>query len=165
MSIPETSVAQWGDFVKGILILLMIIGGSAGSTAGGIKISRTIIFTKSIYWRLKQSVLPSGTFFKRSFEGQNVTDKELKELSQFILIWIILLAVGTLVVSAHGYSMADSLFEVASAQSNAGITTGISQQGMPVAIEVMLIINMFVGRLEIIPILASIGFLIALKKK
>lgn len=165
ISIPEISIANWDDFVKGILILLMLVGGAAGSTAGGIKISRTIIFTKSIYWRLKQSVLPERAFFKRSFEGQNVKDKELKELSQFILIWIILLAIGTLVLSFHGYSMADSLFEVTSAQSNAGITTGISQAGMPVSVEVMLIINMFVGRLEIIPILASIGFLIALRKR
>lgn len=164
-SVTGLTISNWDDFIKSILILLMFIGGAAGSTAGGIKISRAIIFSKSIYWRIKQSVLPQNSFFKRSFEGDPVTEKELKELSQFILFWIILLVIGTIVVSFHGYSLADSLFEVTSAQSNSGLSAGITNAGMPFTIKIMLIINMFVGRLEIIPVLASLGFLLTLRKK
>jgi trk system potassium uptake protein len=162
--INQNIISNWDDFVKTIFIFLFIIGGSAGSTAGGIKISRALIFTKSIYWRIKQSVLPQNAFFKRAYEGEPVNETELKELSQFILLWIILLAIGTIIVSFYGYSLSDSLFEVASAQSNAGLSSGITNMGMPFAIKLMLIINMFVGRLEIIPILASIGFILGLRK-
>ena len=59
----------------------------------------------------------------------------------------------------------NSFFEIASAQSNAGISTGISGVGMATGVEIMIIINMFVGRLEIIPILASIGLLLNLKQR
>lgn len=155
----------WEDFVKIILITLMVIGGSAGSTAGGIKISRFIIFCKSIYWKIRQNILPEKSFFKKTYNDQPINSQQIKEINQFILLWIIFLFAGTIVLSLHGYDLGNSLFEVASAQSNAGLSTGIAQPGMPISIEIMLIINMFVGRLEIIPLIASIGLLMSLRKK
>ena len=52
---------------------------------------------------------------------------------------------------------------VVSAQSNAGISTGIVNPDMPLSVEIMLIINMWVGRLEIIPILSAIGFMLSMR--
>jgi trk system potassium uptake protein len=163
--VPSNIVWHWDDFTKMILISLMIIGGSAGSTAGGIKISRFIVFCKSIYWKMKKLILPENSYFRKTYNDQPITSSQTKEINQFILIWIILLFVGTLVLSAHGYDLGNSLFEVASAQSNAGLSTGITQLGMPIALEIMLAINMFVGRLEIIPLLASVGLLLSIKKR
>ena len=73
--------------------------------------------------------------------------------------------IGWLVVSSYGIDAGSALFEVVSAQGNAGISTGITNPEMPLGMEVMLFINMFVGRLEIIPLFASIGFLFSLKRK
>ncbi len=159
------TIWNWSDFVKIVLIILMIIGGSAGSTAGGIKISRFIVFCKSIYWKMKQSVLPEGSYFRRSYNDQQISNSQIKEINQFILIWIMFIFIGVFVLSMHGYDLGNALFEVSSAQSNVGLSTGITQLGMPVGIEIMLIINMFVGRLEIIPILASIGLLLSIRRK
>tara|TARA_B100000315_G_C14329750_1_gene474727 strand:- start:101 stop:715 length:615 start_codon:yes stop_codon:yes gene_type:complete len=161
--VTANDVAAWDDFVKLVLIAVMFVGGSAGSTAGGIKISRFIIFVKSIYWRIKEAVLPEKSFFAKKFEGKNLELKQIKEINQFILLWILLLGIGTLVLTLYGNSMADSLFEVVSAQSNAGISTGITNAAMPFGVKIMLIINMWIGRLEIIPILSAIGFMLSLR--
>ena len=157
-------IAGWGEFAKLFLVIIVIIGGASGSTAGGIKLSRVIIFTKGIYFKIKKSVLPDGSYFKQQYNGQRILPEQIKEINQFILLWIIFIAIGTLVVTAYGFPLSDALFEVASAQSNAGISTGITQAGMPAGIQIMLIINMFVGRLEIIPLLASIGLLLSLRR-
>jgi trk system potassium uptake protein len=160
--LPEV-LASWPEFVKFLWVPIVIIGGAAGSTAGGIKLSRTIIFVKSIYWRIKKELLPNGSYFQRQYNGEKISGEQVKTINQFILLWLIFIGIGVLVISAYGYPLADVLFEVASAQSNAGISTGITTALAPVGVKIMLIINMFVGRLEIIPIMASIGLLLSIK--
>jgi trk system potassium uptake protein TrkH len=163
--VPVTDVAYWDDFIKIILIGLMFIGGSSGSTAGGIKISRFVLFVKSIAWRIKRSVLPEETFFARKFEGRDVNDTEIKEVTQFILLYALFIIIGTIVLTLDGNDLGNSLFEVTSAQSNAGVSTGITNPGMPLLSKIVLIFNMWVGRLEIIPLLVIIGFAMSYKKK
>ena len=163
--ISPLNVSLWDDFVKIILIPLMIIGGAAGSTAGGIKLSRFIIFVKSLYWKIKSSVLPEKAYFRKKYNGENVTEKQIKDISLFILLWFVFLLIGTIVLASYGNDLGSSFFEVSSAQSNAGISTGITHMNMPWGLESMLIINMFVGRLEIIPLLASIGILLSIKDR
>jgi len=160
-----TDVAAWDDFVKLVLVMVMFVGGSTGSTAGGIKISRFLIFLKSIYWRIKESVLPSKSFFSRKFEGRNLEQKEIKEVNQFILLYVLFILAGILVLTLAGNDLGNSLFEVVSAQSNSGISSGITQPGMPISVEIMLILNMWIGRLEIIPVLSMIGFALSMRAK
>jgi trk system potassium uptake protein len=157
-------ISGWEEITKLILIIFVIIGGAAGSTAGGIKLSRAIIFVKGIYWKIKKNILPQGSYFRQQYNGEQISHEQIREISQFILMWIIFIIIGTLVITAYGYPVIDALFEVSSAQSNSGLSTGITTSGMPIGIEIMLIINMFVGRLEIIPILASIGLLLNLRR-
>jgi len=162
--VTANDIMRWEDYIKFLLVGVMFIGGAAGSTAGGIKISRFIIFIKSIYWRIKEAVLPEKSFFAKKFEGRNLELFEIKEVHQFILLWVLFIAAGAIVLTLYGNSLADSLFEVVSAQSNAGISTGITSQGMPLPVQVMLIINMWIGRLEIIPILSGIGFILSIRR-
>jgi trk system potassium uptake protein TrkH len=158
-------VGKWDDFVKLVLIGTMLIGGAAGSTAGGIKLSRFWIFLKSIYWKVKRTVLPKGAHFSRKFEGRPVESEEVKEISQFILIWIALIVLGTLVLTLDGADMGSAFFEVVSAQSNVGISSGLTHSEMPVLSEVILIFNMWIGRLEIIPLMAFIGFALSYRPR
>ena len=161
--VSASDIGLWDDFVKLVLIAVMFIGGSAGSTAGGIKVSRFIIFIKSIYWKIKESILPEKSFFAKKFEGRNLEGGEIREVSQFILLWVFFLLIGTLVLTSYGNGLANSLFEVVSAQSNAGISAGITDAAAPLGVKIMLIINMWIGRLEIIPILSAIGFMLSLR--
>lgn len=158
-------ISSFESFSLLLLIILMIIGGSSGSTAGGIKISRFLIFLKGIYWKIKSSVLPKKSFFTKKFDGRVLSDEDISEVYQFILLWSCFLIIGTLIVSWHGYPFDLALFEVASAQSNAGVSVGITSSTMPISVEIMLIINMLIGRLEILPIFAVIGFFAGISKK
>lgn len=158
--------AQWGSTIKLVLASLMLVGGSAGSTAGGLKLIRFWVFLKSIYWRIKQSVLPERAYFSRKIEGREVEEKEMSTLYFFIILYILIAGIGTLVITqTEGASIGNAMFEVIGAQGNAGLTTGITAPGMNTVSKAMLIINMIVGRIEIIPILYSIGFFMKYKKK
>ena len=158
-------VSQWSDFVKIILVLLMFVGGSSGSTAGGIKISRFLLFVKSVFWKIKASVLPADTYFQRKFEGRDVMNSELREVSQFIILYVIFILAGVLILTGLGNDLGNAVFEVVSAQSNVGVSAGITSPDMPAVAKAMLILNMWIGRLEIVPILSAIGFALSVRRR
>jgi trk system potassium uptake protein TrkH len=155
--VSSITASGWEDIVKFLLIMLMLIGGSTNSTAGGIKIARFVIFVKSMFWKIKESMMPKGTVFSRKFEGKELRAEHLAEIYFFILAYLFFIGLGTIVVLLDGAELSDAMFEVVSAQSNAGISAGISKPGMPLATEIMLIFNMWIGRLEIIPLFALLA--------
>lgn len=154
----QAIINSWEDFVKLVLIIGMFIGGAAGSTAGGIKMSRFIIFVKSIYWKMKETLLPKGSFFPKKYEGRPLTNDEIREINLFLLLYIFFLVLGILVLTFNGETITNAAFEVVSAQGNAGISTGITRVNMNPLSELMLILNMWIGRLEIIPVFSLLGF-------
>ncbi len=151
------------QFVLLALGLLMLVGGSAGSTSGGIKISRALIFLKTVYWKMKKTALPENAVVVRKYEGKLLSSKVVEDVLLFILLYVSFVIIGAGVLSASGYGLTQSLFEVVSAQSNAGMSL-ITNAGMPWVAKLMLIINMIVGRLEIIPLLTAIGYLISSRR-
>ncbi len=161
----EKVVGMWPSFVKLMLIAAMFIGGSSGSTAGGIKVARFLLFLKSIYWKAKEVVLPKGAIFAKKFEGREVSEHELKELYLFILLYGLFIVIGTTVLVADGISFENAIFEVVSAQGNAGISTGITKLVMPASSKIILIINMLIGRLEIIPFFSLLALPLSLAKR
>ena len=154
----QSFINSWDDFVKLILIIGMFVGGAAGSTAGGVKISRFIIFVKSVYWKIRETLLPKGSFFPKKYEGRALDNDEIREINLFLLLYIFFLVLGILVLTFNGETITNAAFEVVSAQGNAGISTGLTHVAMNPVSEVMLIVNMWVGRLEIIPVFSLIGF-------
>ncbi len=160
------SAAQWGGTIKLAFILLMFVGGSAGSTAGGIKVIRFWVFLKSIYWKIKEAVLPQRAHFSRKIQGEEATDTQLSTIYIFILLYLLFIAAGALVItSAEGAPLGDALFATTSSQGNVGLMVGITRPGMTLATKAVLVFNMVVGRIEIIPILYGVGFLLKYKKK
>ncbi|MFW5902354.1 MAG: TrkH family potassium uptake protein [archaeon] len=156
----------WSETVKMTLGLLMIIGGSAGSTAGGLKIIRFWIFLKSIYWKIKEYALPDRAYFSRKIEGEEATNKQLSTTYIFILLYILFVVLGAFVItySEPQVPLGDSLFVTSSSQGNSGLMIGVVNPGMAKITKGVLIFNMIVGRIEIIPILHAIGFLLKYKK-
>jgi trk system potassium uptake protein TrkH len=81
-------------------------------------------------------------------------EREFSEAAIVSLLWLLLLASSSLVLlNVAGVGLADALFEVASAQGNVGLSVGITGPGMHPLAEAMFVLNMWVGRLEIIPVL------------
>ncbi|MCD6513065.1 MAG: TrkH family potassium uptake protein [Thermoplasmata archaeon] len=160
-----TNIAIWGDESKFLISLAMIVGGAAGSTAGGIKLFRLILLSKGVAWKIRRVFLPPNSTFPYKLGskvlGRNEAIEEISEAAIVSFLWMILLIVGIFVIMQTMHTnLADSFFEVASAQGNVGLSVGITSIKMNAAAKIMLIINMWIGRLEIIPILVFIRALI-----
>ncbi|MCD6523117.1 MAG: TrkH family potassium uptake protein [Candidatus Diapherotrites archaeon] len=151
------------DFVLWVFIGLMFIGGSSGSTTGGIKIIRFIVLLKSVYWKIKRFILPEHAVFTKVVDGRKIKDSDINTTLFFTFLYALFIFIGAMVLMSCGYTATASFFEVVSAQSNVGFTVGIMSTSSPVVVKLMLIINMIVGRLEIFPILAFAGTLLKIR--
>jgi len=147
------------DFFKGVIIFLMFVGASTASTGGGIKWQRFIIILKTVWWKTKEMLLPKNALFQKRFDDQTIDDKVTLEVLSYTLMFVLFILLGTFILIALGYNALDSLLEITSAQSNIGFETGIVTTSMPLIGKIVFILNMFIGRLEIIPILVLFGFL------
>jgi len=155
-----TNLQLWSGRAQSILWLAMLIGGGAGSTAGGIKLIRAVIVWKGVNWSLTKAFLPKRAIKPIRF-GQRLLDNEAinsigSEANLIIILWIIFLLLGVGVLSfvaAPDYTLNEVIFEVISAQSNVGLSMGITGTELAYPGKLMLILNMWIGRLEIIPVL------------
>ncbi|QUH23253.1 TrkH family potassium uptake protein [Methanobacterium alkalithermotolerans] len=143
----------WAGYVKIIIIMAMIIGGAAGSTTGAIKLIRLVTIFKGIYWEIMRIVTPEGSVIPRKISGKSVSDVEIREASAYTSIYFIFIFISWLLLSSYGYDTLNSLFEVVSAQGNVGLSMGITTAEMPVIPKIFLMFNMWLGRLEIIPVM------------
>jgi len=148
----------WSDFNKVMLSALMVAGGSSGSTAGAVKMFRVEIFFLSIYWYFRKLVLPKDAVVVQRFGKRNTSDEEVIHVTQYITFYVLCLFAGTLVLTSYGNAFVDAFFEVASAIGNTGLTVGITAPGMPVVEKIVLIIEMWIGRVEIFPVLMLFFF-------
>jgi trk system potassium uptake protein TrkH len=152
------NIANWSNSSKLILSVAMIIGGAAGSTAGGIKLFRAILLAKGMGWRLKKALSPPRRVLAYRL-GKKILSKdealeEVNEAAVISFLWMILLFVGIIVIAStmKVSNIGDALFEVCSAQGNVGLSVGLTSADMPPIAKLMLIFNMWIGRLEIIPV-------------
>jgi trk system potassium uptake protein TrkH len=155
------SIGEWGDAQKGSLVVLMIVGGGYGSTSSAIKLIRLIILGKAIHWMIKRSFLPDRAILPMKIAGRTYTEREMMETAIYALIYILVLIFGAAVLIGLGNAPMDSIFESASAQGNVGLSVGITSALMPLEAKIVMIVQMLVGRLEVIPVIAFISYLLA----
>ncbi len=155
------TLSTWGDPQKGLLTILMVIGGGYGSTSSAIKLIRTVIIVKAVHWMIKRSFLPQRAVVPMKISGRIYSEQEMMETAIYAFIFIIVLISGAVVLMTVGYPAMNSIFESASAQGNVGLSVGITSAAMPIAGKISMTIQMLVGRLEIIPVIAFISYLIA----
>ncbi len=156
-------IGRWVAGGKILLVGAMVMGGAAGSTVGGIKIIRGYTIGRGIISQFSRVFLPSNAIISARI-GDRVLDREtlereFSEAAIVTLLWIILLVVSSIVlvnVAGPDFGYADALFEVASAQGNVGLSSGITGPSMNPLAEAMFVLNMWVGRLEIIPVLVFV---------
>ncbi len=160
---PLNTMIAWPEYVKLILIACMIIGGAAGSTAGALKIIRVVTALKGLYWDILKVIAPEGSVIPRKISNKIVSDVEIKEATSYTFIYFIFIFISWLVFVSYGYDALNSLYEIVSAQGNVGLSMGITSPTMPQIPQIFMIFNMWIGRIEIIPVLvlirASLGAL------
>ena len=149
--------APLSDGNKFMTIILMIIGGGTGSTAGGIKIFRLLILLGTIRVAFFRTLLPKEAKLPLKFGNLTVTEEEAESIVSFFIAYLVILAISTLgILWLEGFSLTDSLFEVASAEGTVGMSVGITSSALNPVSELILIVNMWLGRLEILPILVAL---------
>ena len=152
-----TDFNQWPSLSKGILVLLMFIGASAGSTGGGMKVSRIIIGVKSVFGEIKRLLHPRAVQTIR-LDGSPLDDTAVRASMIFCFAYLVLTSIISLIVCFDGYDMVTSFTAVVACISNIG--PGLELVG-PVGnfamfsapIKVVLSFAMLLGRLELFPIL------------
>jgi trk system potassium uptake protein TrkH len=146
----------------------MLVGGSAGATVGGIKLIRAYLLTRAAAWRVRKVFLPADAVVPLRVGERYLPAREMRrevaDAATFSFLYLAILFAGT-VVTAHlmgpGFTLADAVFESASAQGTVGLSSGISGPGMPALIELVFIVQMWVGRLEIFPVVVFLSALVS----
>lgn len=149
------SVLTSGAFLT--LALVMAVGAGAGSTAGGIKLYRVGVIAKSIVSTIKETLAPDSARVVVSYShlGRRIlTSDVVKEAMTVFILYVVTYVVGALVGIAHGFDATQSIFESVAMTSNGGIITGLAAPGMPATLELFYILQMWMGRLEFIALLA-----------
>ena len=157
-----TTVFSSGAFLA--LALIMAVGGSAGSTSGGVKLYRVGIIFKSIVSTVKEAVSPSSARVVVSYNhlGRRVLSSDaVKEAMTVFVLFVITYSVGALVGIAHGYEASQAIMESVAMTSNGGVITGIVTPGMSPSLETFYIFQMWAGRLEFVTLLAVLAEIVA----
>lgn len=159
---------EWGD--AGILIMtaVMLIGGSACSTAGGFKGLRVGIVFKGIIADVKK-LLSSERNVKiykfHHIKDHILDDTVVKSSSIIIICYIAVFTVGTALAVFYGYPLASAAFESASVTGNVGLSIGVTSASMPALLKIYYIIAMYLGRLEFLSVFVLVGYIFGGIKK
>ena len=153
---------QWPELSKTLLVLLMFMGGCAGSTAGGLKVSRLVLLFKTIRRELRHLLHPRSVTSIR-FEGKPVDNATLISVSTYFALYMGLLAGFTVIVSFQpGFNLLSNFTAVVSCFNNIGPGLDIvgpagNFSGYLPFFKVVLSFAMLFGRLEIYPMLISMS--------
>ena len=145
------------EFSKQILVLLMFIGACAGSTGGGIKVSRIVIMVKSMFGEISR-ILHPRTMKKVHMDGHIIDEPTLRSVNMFIMAYIVLFSFSVLIVSWDNFDMTTNFTAVAATLNNIG--PGLNMVG-PMGnfseysdvSKYVFCFDMLAGRLELFPIL------------
>jgi len=154
------SYSNWNSFGVLLIIMLMLIGGGTCSTAGGIKQYRIYILYKSLIWEIKSFFLPRTAVVKNCiWQGERkdfINEARIRQIGTFVFLYLVTYFLGSLIITATGISIKDSLFEFASALGTVGLSVGVTdQQASPVTLWTE-IFGMLLGRLEFFVIFSGI---------
>ncbi|MFZ5907074.1 MAG: TrkH family potassium uptake protein [Nitrospirota bacterium] len=150
------NIHQMDSASKLVLVVSMMLGGSVGSTADGIKIIRVVILIKLIRMILIRTSLSGHAVVDMRLSGQKLDTDDVERALIVMLFFIIIVALSWFSFVIMGYDPVDSLFEVASATGTVGLSTGITSGDLHTFLKGVLCADMFMGRLEIIALLVLV---------
>ncbi len=146
----------WPQFSRALLVVIMFVGGCAGSTGGGIKVVRIIMLTKMAYWRLEKTFRPK-TIRTVRVNGAVVDEDVQKTVYGFFVLYIFIFAGGGLFMSFLGMPFQNAFTSVAATLNNIG--PGLERVGaienfafIPASGKIFLSLCMVMGRLELFSI-------------
>ena len=151
----------WPMFAKGILVLLMFIGACAGSTGGGLKVSRVMLVAKAVGRELKRLVHPRSVGVIR-LEGKRVEESVVQSATAYVVLYFLLFGVAFLVLCLEpAFDLESNFTAVAACINNVGPGLGaVGPAGgyadYSVLSKIVLSLAMLLGRLEIYPLVLAL---------
>lgn len=152
-----TDFNHWPEFSKLLIVLLMFIGASAGSTGGGIKVIRIITLLKTITKEIRLAINPKRVF-KVSVDGRPIEHETVRAINVFIMSYLVLFIIFLMIISLDNYDFTTNFTAVLTSINNVG--PGLNLVGpvenfslfSPLS-KITLSFAMLAGRLEIFPML------------
>ena len=147
----------WPSYSRMILVLIMFTGACAGSTGGGIKISRLVIYFKAISKELRRLTHPRSVRHLR-MDGKTVEDGTLQNTFVYLAICLVIYSVSVLIVAWDGFDPITTFTAVAATINNIGpglelVGPAGNYSGFSFLSKVVLIFDMLAGRLEVYPLM------------
>jgi trk system potassium uptake protein TrkH len=154
----------WSAGATLLACLGMLTGAAAGSTVSGLKLVRVITLVKGTAWQIRDVFQPESAIRYLQLGERKLNEvqaqREYTEATVVFVLWLAFLAISIAVllrVLSPAHPLEYVIFDVMSAQSNVGLDSGITGPTMPDTAKATLIFNMWVGRLEIIPVVVLLG--------
>lgn len=147
----------WPQFSRTIMVLLMFIGACAGSTGGGIKVSRIVLYVKQVRKELMQQIHPRQICVVK-MDQKGMDHSTIRSCNVFIMAYLVVFVVSILLISLNGFDFTTNVTAVTATLNNIG--PGLDMVGpcgnfsqFSVFSKYILMFDMLAGRLEILPML------------
>ncbi|MBO8169819.1 MAG: TrkH family potassium uptake protein [Thermoanaerobacteraceae bacterium] len=149
---------QWPGLAKGILVFLMFVGGSAGSTGGSVKVGRILLLVKNSLLELRQMVRPRAVLSLK-IDNKTVSDRTVMNVTQFFFLYMALTALSTLIMLTSGVDLVTGFTSVAATLGNIGPGLALVGPAENYAFygsgyKLFMSLLMLIGRLEIYTVLS-----------
>jgi trk system potassium uptake protein TrkH len=149
----------WESVTLLFLLMLVFVGGAAGSSSGGIKLNRVVLGVRALIWWFRRLFVSGKVLIPFRNEGRVIpratAELETAKTMLVIILSVIIIFVATIIVMQFHlttYPITDVLFDITSAFSTCGITSGYVSPDMPLVSKWVFIVVMWLGRLEVIPV-------------
>lgn len=147
----------WPPFAQFCIIMLMLTGGCAGSTSGGIKISRVIILWKMVGTIIQEKLHPNS-IARVSMEEQSQSSTVVFRVARFFFLYILIALIAACAFNFDGLPVVDSIMLGLSCMGNAGVAFGVAYTfyDLPNVTKLVCCLCMIIGRLELFTFLAML---------
>lgn len=147
------SIAQLDPVSKLLMIPSMLLGGSIGSTAGGIKLLRLLILLRLLQLWLRRTGAPPHAVVEPWLAGRRLENDDLLRVLIVMVLFVAVVLISWLIFVIAGHNPLNALFEVVSATATAGLSTGITSPELHPFLKGVLCLDMLAGRVEVLALL------------
>lgn len=143
----------WSDGSRLVVIALMVVGGSVGSTAGGLKLLRLLILLRLVGWVTTRVMLPREAKIPLKVQGEPVGDDEVRRTFALATAYAVVLFLAAVTLTAAGATFPDALFDSASALGTVGLSVGAVSGDLEGWGKLAVAAVMWAGRVEILALI------------
>lgn len=156
------SYVSWPPFAIGIMIILMLIGGGMGSTAGGIKMSRVYLAIRTAFINIRKRLFTSHnvkvSYYVKAQGKASIDEATITDTMGFIICYFIIFIVGSLLITlTANCGLTEGMFEFASSLGTVGLSIGITGPDTSAGTLIVEMCGMILGRLEIFAIILGVS--------